>query len=116
MFTKTGGLISYLGTDDGQEILKRIKAGDKKAKLIFDAMIYQIAKEVGAVATVLQGKVDVIFLTGGLAYNEYVVEHLMERISFLGKVEIIPGEKEMEALSQGGIRILKGLEKAKDYI
>jgi butyrate kinase len=115
MFTKTGGLISYLGTDDGQAIEKRIAAGDEKAKLIFDAMIYQIAKEVGACATVLKGKVDVIFLTGGLAYNEYLVENLKSRISFLGKIKIIPGEKEMEALSQGGIRVLKGLEKAKEY-
>ena len=115
MFSKTGGLISYLGTDNGQEIIKRIKAGDEKAKLIFDAMIYQIAKEVGACATVLKGEVDVIFLTGGLAYNEYVMEHLTKRISFLGKIKIIPGEKEMEALSQGGIRVLKGLEQAKIY-
>jgi butyrate kinase len=115
MFTKTGGLISYLGTDDGQEVLKRIKAGDKKAKLIFDAMIYQIAKEVGAAATVLKGDIDAIFLTGGLAYNDYVMEHLTERISFLGKIKIISGEKEMEALSQGGIRVLKGIEKAKEY-
>ena len=115
MFTKTGGLISYLGTDDAEEIKERIEAGDEKAKLVFDAMIYQIAKEVGACATVLKGKVDIIFLTGGLAYNDYIVKNLMERISFLGEIKIIPGEKEMDALSQGAIRVLKGLEEAKDY-
>ncbi len=115
MFTKTGGLISYLGTDDGRVVVKRIDAGDEKAKLIFDAMLYQIAKEIGACATVLEGNIDAIFLTGGLAYNPYVVEHISKSISFLGEIHIIPGEKEMEALSQGGIRVLKGIEEAKEY-
>ena len=115
MFSKTGGLLAYLGTDDCEKIKDRIAAGDEKAKLIFDAMIYQIAKEVGACSTVLKGKVDVIFLTGGLAYNDYIVKNLIDRISYLGKIKIIPGEMEMEALSQGGIRVLKGLEEAREY-
>ncbi|MBL7148956.1 MAG: butyrate kinase [Candidatus Cloacimonetes bacterium] len=115
MFTKTGGLIAYLGTDDGQEIVKKIEAGDQKAKLVFEAMIYQIAKEIGACATVLQGKIDAIFLTGGLAYNPYVVEQLNKSIAFLAPIHIIPGEKEMEALCQGGVRVLKGIEEAKEY-
>ncbi len=115
MFTKTGGLTAYLGTDDGQEVEERIAAGDEKAKLIFDAMIYQIAKEIGACATVLKGKVDLIFLTGGLAYNDYLRDNLIERISFLAEIKIIPGEKEMEALSQGAVRVLKGWEEAKEY-
>jgi butyrate kinase len=115
MFTKTGGLIAYLGTDNGAEVEERIAAGDEKARLVFDAMIYQIAKEIGACSTVLKGNVDVIFLTGGLAYNSYLVENLKERISFIADIELIPGEKEMEALSQGAVRVLKGLEKAKLY-
>lgn len=115
MLTKTGGLISYLGTDDGQEIEQRIANGDETAKLIFDAMIYQIAKEIGACATVLKGDIDAIFLTGGLAYNDYLRENLIARIKFLADIKVIPGEKEMEALSQGAIRVLKGLEKAKKY-
>ncbi|MCF7792565.1 MAG: butyrate kinase [Candidatus Cloacimonetes bacterium] len=115
MFTKTGGLISYLGTDDGEEVQKRIESGDKKAKLVFDAMIYQIAKEIGACATVLKGDLDVIFLTGGLAYNDYLRENLIKRIEFLSDIKVIPGEKEMEALSQGAVRVLKGLEEAKEY-
>jgi butyrate kinase len=115
MFTKTGGLIAYLGTDDGREVVKKIEAGDQKAKLVFDAMIYQIAKEVGACATVLQGEIDAIFLTGGLAYNSYVVEQLNKSIAFLAPIHIIPGEKEMEALCQGGVRVLKGIEEAKEY-
>ena len=116
MLTKTGGLIAYLGTDDCEKIKEQILSGDKQSKLIFDAMIYQIAKEIGACATVLKGKVDVIFLTGGLAYNSYLVENLTERISFLGKIRVIPGEKEMEALSQGAVRVLKGWDEAKEYI
>jgi butyrate kinase len=115
MFTKTGGLIAYLGTDDGREVVKKIEAGDQKARLVFEAMIYQIAKEVGACATVLQGEIDAIFLTGGLAYNPYVVEQLNKSIAFLAPIHIIPGEKEMEALCQGGVRVLKGIEEAKEY-
>lgn len=115
MFTKTGGLIAYLGTDNGGKIIKMIQAGDKKAKLVFDAMLYQISKEVGACATVLKGKVDAIFLTGGLVYNDYVIEHLKRRISFIADVHAIPGEKEMEALTQGVVRVLKGLERSKKY-
>lgn len=115
IFTKTGGLIAYLGTDDGREVVKKIEAGDQKAKLVFEAMIYQIAKEVGACATVLQGEIDAIFLTGGLAYNPYLVEHLNKSISFLAPIHIIPGEKEMEALCQGGVRVLKSIEEAKEY-
>ena len=115
MFTKTGGLIAYLGTDHGGEIIKMIEQGDKKAKLVFDAMLYQISKEIGACATVLNGEVDAIFLTGGLVYNEYVVNALKERTSFIADCYVIPGEKEMEALTQGGVRVLKGMEEAKVY-
>ena len=115
MFTRTGGLMAYLGTDDGREIIQRINDGDDKAKLVFDAMCYQIAKEIGACATVLEGKVDGIFLTGGLAYNDYLVEQITKRSGFIGKVYRYPGEKEMEALTQGGVRVLKGIEVAKEY-
>ncbi len=115
MFTKRGGLLAYLGTDHGGEVIRMIEKGDKKAKLVFEAMLYQISKEIGACATVLKGKVDGIFFTGGLVYNDYVVNTLKERISFIADVYVIPGEKEMEALSQGAVRILKGIEKAKEY-
>lgn len=115
MFTKTGGLIAYLGTDNGGRVIEMIENGDEKAKLVFDAMLYQISKEVGACATVLKGKVDGIFFTGGLAYNDYVVNALNERTSFIADTYIIPGEKEMEALTQGAVRVLKGIEEAKVY-
>lgn len=115
MLTKTGGLMAYLGTDDGREVARRIEAGDEEAKLVFDAMLYQVSKEIGACATVLKGKIDRIFLTGGLAYGDYVVNGIKERVSFLAPITVIPGEREMEALSQGGVRVLKGIETANEY-
>ena len=115
MFTKTGGLLAYLGTDDGREIEERIKNGDKKAELIFCAMLYQVSKEIGACATVLNGEVDHIFLTGGLAYDKFVVNAITKRTGFIAPITVIPGEREMEALTQGGIRVLKGIEEAKEY-
>jgi butyrate kinase len=115
MFTKEGGLTAYLGTDDGREVAKRIEEGDKKAELIFNAMCYQISKEIGACATVLEGKVDMIFLTGGLAYNQYLVDQINKKCSFIAPIETVPGEKEMEALCQGAVRVLKKEEQAKDY-
>ena len=113
--SKAGGLMAYLGTDSGIEVCNRIKAGDAKAKLIQDAMCYQVAKEIGACAAVLNGKVDCIFMSGGLVYNELLVETIRERVGFIAPIMLYPGEKEMEALSMGGVRVLKGLEEAMDY-
>jgi butyrate kinase len=115
LLTKNGGLMAYLGTDSGIEIAQRIKDGDQEVKSIFTAMCYQVSKEIGACATVLEGKVDVIFLTGGLAYNEIVVQEICKRTAFIAPIEVIPGENEMEALSQGAIRVLNGSEEAKEY-
>jgi butyrate kinase len=113
--TKSAGLMAYLGTDSGIEINQRIQAGDEYAKKIQDAMCYQVAKEIGACATVLSGKVDAIYLSGGLVYNANVVDAIRERVEFIAPLHIYPGEKEMEALSQGGIRVLSGQEEALEY-
>ncbi|MFO8145558.1 MAG: butyrate kinase [Candidatus Syntrophosphaera sp.] len=113
--TKTAGLMSYLGTDSGIEVSERIKSGDQKAKLITDAMCYQVAKEIGACAAVLKGKVDAIFFSGGLVFNEYIIEEIRSRVEFLAPIHLYPGEREMEALSQGGLRVLNGLEQAQEY-
>lgn len=113
--TKTAGLMAYLGTDSGIEVNKRIQEGDEKARLILDAMCYQVSKEIGACATVLSGKVDAIFLSGGLVYNDFIVHAIKDRCEFIAPLHLYPGEKEMEALCQGGIRVLKGLEQAMDY-
>ena len=110
-----GGLVAYLGTNDGAEINKRIQNGDEKAEFIHRVMCYQIAKEVGAYATVLKGNVDAIILTGGLAYNKLTVDLIKERVSFIAPVMVYPGEDEMESLVLGALRVLRGEEKAKIY-
>jgi butyrate kinase len=111
-----GGLVAYLGTNDGATIMKRIHEGDEKARFIHEVMCYQIAKEIGAYATVLKGHVDGIVLTGGLAYNKLTVELIKERVGFIAPVLVYPGEDEMEALAYGALRVLKGEEEAKIYI
>lgn len=110
-----GGLNAYLGTNDAREIEKRIVEGDMKAKKVFEAMCYQISKEIASMATVLCGKVDCIVLTGGLAYSKRLVDYIIERVGFIAPIEVVPGEDEMIALVQGVLRVLKGEEKAKIY-
>ncbi|MGB2697242.1 MAG: butyrate kinase, partial [Candidatus Zixiibacteriota bacterium] len=110
-----GGLVAYLGTNDCEEVEKRIEAGDKKAKIVYEAMIYQIGCEIGARAVALKGQIDAIVLTGGLANSEYIIGRLKEWIGFLGKLMIYPGEDEMKALALGGLRVLRGEEEAKTY-
>ena len=118
---KKAGLMAYLGTDDGMYIEKEIEKlkngedGNKDAKFYHDAMCYQIAKEIGGYATVVDGKVDAIFLTGGLCYNPFLVEELKKRTGFIAPVHVFPGEKEMEALTQGAVRVLNGSEDARVY-
>jgi butyrate kinase len=94
---------------------RRIDDGDQKAKLVFEAMAYQIAKEIGAMSTVICGKVDAIVLTGGMANSKKLVELVRERVEFIAPVYIFPGEQEMKALAMGALRVLKGEESAKTY-
>jgi butyrate kinase len=110
-----GGLVAYLGTNDGREVSEMIENGDKNAELVFEAMAYQIAKEVGACAAVLKGEVDAIILTGGLAYGKLLVSWIEERISFISQVIVYPGEDELGALVGGGLRVLNGTEEVKVY-
>ncbi len=95
------GLIAYLGTIDGIEIENRIDSGDKYAKEVYEAMAYQVSKEIGALATVLKGEVDAIILTGGFTYSELFVGWIKERISFISEIIVYPGEDEMKALAEG---------------
>ena len=113
--SKNAGWMAYLGTDNGIEVYNRIQNGDAYAKLITDAMCYKVAKEIGGCAAVLEGKVDAIFFSGGLSFNEYIVEQIKSRIQFLAPIYLYPGQKEMEALAQGGLRVLRGLEEAQEY-
>lgn len=110
-----GGLVGYLNTNDAREVEDRINSGDKKAKLIYEAMAYQISKEVGSCASVLSGNVDAIILTGGIAYSNIFTDMIKDRVKFISDVKVYPGEDEMIALLQGCLRVLKKEEKAKVY-
>lgn len=110
-----GGLVAHLGSNSAVEVVERISAGDKRAELIMDAMIYQISKEIGAMGAALSGKVDAVVLTGGIAHNAYIVERLKARVSFLGRVLVMPGEDEAQALALGCLRVLRGDEEALEY-
>lgn len=112
---KRGGLVSHLGTDDAREVEGRIEAGDEGAEEVYRAMAYQIAKEIGAMATVLRGEVQGILITGGLASSPRLTEWITERVAFLGPVEIMPEVGEMRALALGALRVLRGEEEAKEY-
>jgi len=113
--TKNGGLVDHLGTADVREIQGRIKKGDAYAKLIFDAMIYQIGKNIGAYATVLRGQVDAILLTGGIAHDAYLVERITDMVKYIAPVKVYAGEFEMEAMAAGALRVLTGQEQPKAY-
>ncbi|MBU5315900.1 butyrate kinase [Clostridium bornimense] len=113
--TGQGGLVAYLDTNDMRDVLKASAEGDEKAKLIYDAFIYQVSKDVGAMATVLKSNVEAIILTGGIAYSDVVVNSIKERVSFIAPVVVYGGEDEMLALAQGALRVLNGEEKAKEY-
>lgn len=110
-----GGLVAYLGTNDGREVKKRIDAGDEQAKLIYKAMAYQVGKEIGSQCAVLKGDIDAIVLTGGLAYDNMFIDWIKEMVSFMAPVMVYPGEDELLALAHGALRVIIGGEKAKTY-
>jgi butyrate kinase len=113
--TKAGGLVDHLGTSEVREVLERIKNGDTYAKLIYDAMIYQIGKNIGAYATVLKGDVDAILLTGGIANDSYLIEKITDMVGYIAPVKVYAGEFEMEAMAAGALRVLTGQEQPKIY-
>ena len=115
MLTGQGGLVAHLGTNDFREVQRRKDDGDEKAALVFEALAYQIAKEIGACAAVLEGRVDVIVLTGGLAHSEEFTALIRDRVSFIAPVIVYPGEDEMKALADGAFRILSGEEEPGVY-
>ncbi len=115
MLKGNGGMVSYLGTNDAREVEERINNGDKEAELIYYAMAYQVAKDIGAQAAVLKGQVDGILITGGIAYDKRFVSWIEERVKFIGPVKAYPGEDELTALAEGGLRVLRGQEEGKIY-
>jgi len=116
MMVGKGGISAHLGTNSAKEVSDRAQAGDEKAKLIYSAMAYQVAKAIGEYAVVLDGDVNAILITGGIAYDEYFVKMIEDKVKFIAKVIAYPGEDELLALAQGGLRVLKGIEKPKTYI
>jgi butyrate kinase len=104
----TGGLVAYLGTNSALEVEKRIAGGDTLARETYEAMAYQISKEIGAMATVLAGNVNAVVLTGGLASSSMLVEWIIERVKFIAPVLIFPGEDEMRSLALGALQALRG--------
>lgn len=111
-----GGLMAHLGTNNAQEVEARVRAGDAQARLVYQALAYQVAKGIAALAAVFNGEVDAVVLTGGLANSELLTGWIKERVSFLAPVMTYPGEGEMEALAHGAWRVLTGEEQAKEYV
>ncbi len=105
-----GGLKAYLGTSDAREIEAMIASGNKEAELVYHAFAYGTAKGIGELATVVSGKVDRIILTGGVAYSKMITDWIKEYVSWIAPVEVMAGEYEMEALAEGGLRVLRGEE------
>ncbi len=114
MLTGRGGMVAYTGSTDMREVTERAKT-NKKVALVLDAFHYQIAKEIGAMAVALEGKVDQIILTGGIAYGEATQKALKEQVEWIAPVTVYPGEDELLALTQGALRVLKGEEEARTY-
>ncbi len=115
LLCREGGLQSYLGTKDLLEVERRIAAGDTRAQTVCDAMVYQIAKDIGAMATVLCGQLDAVLITGGMAHSERLIAELRERIDWIAPVAIYPGEDELQALVEGVLRVLRGEESARSF-
>lgn len=110
-----GGLVAWFGVNDARDVEAMIDAGDQKAKEVYWYMAYQIAKGIGELSVVQSGKLDRIVLTGGLAWSKRLTDWVTERVEFLAPVIVIPGEQEMLALAQGGMRVLRGEEEARRY-
>ncbi len=112
---KKSGLLGYLGTDDLREVEKRVDEGDKKANLVFNALAYQISKSIGEMTVALKGEVDAILITGGMAYSTQLVDKIKEYTEFIAPLYAYPGEDEMRALAEGGLRILRKEEEEEVY-
>ena len=110
-----GGAVAHLNTNDFREVKKMAQNGSEKAKLILEAFVYQVSKEIGACSVVLNGRVDAILLTGGIAYSKEITKDIEDKVGFISEVVIYPGEDELLALAQGALRVLNGEEEVKEY-
>ncbi|PKM76091.1 MAG: butyrate kinase [Firmicutes bacterium HGW-Firmicutes-15] len=115
LITREGGLLAYAGTNKLQEVEEQARVGNSESVLLLEAMAYQVAKDIGAGATVLKGKVDAIILTGGMSFSDWLTTLIRERVEFIAPVTVVPGEKELEALVEGVLRVHKGEELVLEY-
>lgn len=109
---RRGGLISLLGTPDTRKVEAMIKDGDERAELVYKAMALHVAKNLAKLSVVVDGKIDAVILTGGIAHSRLFTDWVKQRVAFIAPVEVLPGENEMEALAMGTLRVLRGEEKA----
>lgn len=116
MLRGNGGLSAYLGTSDARQVEKRIEEGDSNARLVYQAMAYQVAKGIGELSTVVKGEVDAVILTGGIAFSKMLTNWIIESVSFISQVEVLAGENELESLAHGLLRVLNGEEEANTYL
>ena len=112
---KQGGWTAHLGTSDAREVEKKIASGDSYAEIVYNTTVFQIGKDIAAMAAALKGKVDAVLITGGIAYSRKMVGMLEEQIGFIAPVHVYPGEYEMDALAAGAVRVLRGEETPLSY-
>ena len=110
-----GGLMGYFGVNDTRIVEKMMMDGDEKAKLIYDAMILNVARNIAKLSVYVDGKVDNIILTGGIAYSEYFTKEVAKRVEFIAPVIVYAGENEMESLALGALRVQRGEEEARTF-
>ena len=116
MIKGEGGIAAYLGTNSAYEAEKKAADGDKQAMAVLEAMAYQVAKDIGAMGTVLKGEVDGILITGGVANSKWFVNLIVERVHKIAPTYVYPGEDEMKALASNGLRVIKGEAEIKEYM
>ncbi len=115
MITGGGGFVAHLGTNSVVEVMQRVDAGDAQAKVIIDAFCYNVAKDIGALATVVSGDVDGVILTGGIAHCEYITSEIEKRSKFIAPIYLYPGENELKSLAQNALAVMRGEMEAKVY-
>ncbi|HPW78363.1 MAG TPA: butyrate kinase [Bacteroidales bacterium] len=115
MITGKGGMVAHVGTNSFMELYERVQREDSKAIRIYQAMAYTIAKQIGATAVVLNGHIDAILFTGGIAHNKCFIDLIIEQVGFLGPCHTYAGEDEMSALAYNAYCILTGKEKPRIY-
>ena len=115
MIVGEGGFVSYLGTNDAMEVEKRADSGDELARFIQEALFYQVSKMIGEMAVVLDGNVDAIILTGGMAFNKSVADYIRSKTNFIAPLYSYPGEDELEALALNALRVARNEIEVKEY-